>query len=317
MSAQKNLLFARRITSPQLAEYANSFAMRVVWVQIYTTFYCVQHIDQDVTDIYFMQTGPFDELVAYLAQRGITMHLINTEQMSRLVEQKNANDSDDAGHDCETAEQVPFPFDMYVFRYLQGPQPICASVTDYSAENLRLLETSVSACVDLRIHCFTPNVSHPPPTTSAVNGAVFVGDASSRYRKHILDQLPETRILSQTFGAKRDGILQACKVLLNVHYGPTYCIFEELRCLPCILSKIIVVSEDSRLDKAHPMSRFIIFAPYHKLVTKVKDVLQNYEAYFYKLFIAQSDSFEKLTVDIQRYQATVNTQHQQRHTKQQ
>lgn len=71
---------------------------------------------------------------------------------------------------------------------------------------------------------------------------------------------------------------------------------------------MIVVSEDSRLDKTHPLARFIVFAPYEALAAKVKDVLQHYNDYYHRLFVAQSDLFDKLPTNVQRYQAAINAQ---------
>lgn len=303
MDKTTTVLFARSITAPVLAEYANSFTMRVVWVHLYSALNCAQHIHQDVTDVYFMQLGPGRDLVDYLKQRNITMHLINTEQMSRVVMPQTpvaCKHDDCESETCDKkVEEVAFPFDQYVFRYLQGPQPICSSVTDYCVENLNILMTHVSACVDLRLHCFVPESQS---TTNAQNDIVFVGDASSKHRKQVLKQLRGIRVLERTFGATRDAVLQTYKVLLNIHFGPSYCIFEELRCVPCVLSKVIVVSEDSRLDPKHPIVPFIVFAPHHALAAKANDVLANYDVYFDKLFVKQQTLFEQLPQNIKHYE---------------
>lgn len=287
-----SLLFARRIAAPQLREYAESFAMKLVWVQIYTTFYCAEHISDSITDVYFMQLGPFPDLVTYLKQRKITLHLINTEQMTRLQPCDEPTQTD----------EVPFPFYDYVFRYLEGPNPICTSITDYSFENLKLIRDKVSVCVDKKLHCFVPKEQ---PQTNARYGVVFVGDAGSDYRRSVLEQIPNARILTSEFGPRRDAILQTHKILLNIHYGETYSIFEELRCLPCILSKIIVVSEESKIDFRHPICKFVLFVKRDMLVVKVNHVLDNYDHYFEQIYLKQQSLFDNLRADIAMYQSQI------------
>ena len=297
-----SVLFARRITAPQLCEYANSFDMKLHWVQIYSTHYCAEYISDSIRDVYFMQLGPFADFVDFLRKRNITMHLINTEQLTRVVI------PDEIVSDEEEKEylqnQVPFPFQDYIFHYLQGPNPICVSVTDYSFANLEILKQKISVCVTRKLHCFMPLVAQQR-TTTGDKGIVFVGDAGSSYRKDILKQIPNVRILTHQFGPRRDGILQTYRILINIHYAASYLVFEELRCLPCILSKIIVVSETSKLDQRHPICKFIVFAPRDALAKTARDINDNYQTWFHKLFVEQKDLFDTLKTDIVAYQNNV------------
>lgn len=296
-----SLLFARRITAPQLSEYANSFAMTLHWVQIYTTQYCAQYISDSIRDVYFMQLGPFPELVQFLNKRGINMHLINTEQLTRVVvPDQPVTDEEEKEY---MQNQVPFPFQDYIFHYLQGPNPICISITDYSLENLEILKHKISVFVTRKLHCFLP--CEKQHETTAENAIVFVGDAGSKYRRDVLNQIPNLRVLAHEFGPRRDAILQTYRILINIHYGPTYLVFEELRCLPCILSKIIVVSEISRLDQRHPICKFIVFAPRDQLAQKAQEINANYHLFFNKLFVEQKDLFDNLQTDIVAYQTNV------------
>ena len=293
---KKKMLFARKITEPQLQEYVACFkdTCEIVWVDNYTPIKCLPFI-KSKKSVYFMQIGPSMELATILSEMDVPMHLVNTEQITRLaVENKQ--------------EEVPFPFEEFVLRYLRGKNPICRSVIDYSAENIALLEPHISNQVTCRLKCFLPPLQQTPQEWNKTRDIVFVGDTSSQRRKTILSQLPDVHILQNTFGQLRDTLLFTCKVLVNIHYGPSYMVFEELRCLSCVLAKTIVVSEYSLLDKRHPICKFIVFASYDTLVDTVKKVLQHYDTYVTMLFEQQKDKFETLLSDIREYEDAINSQ---------
>jgi hypothetical protein len=74
------------------------------------------------------------------------------------------------------------------------------------------------------------------------------------------------------------------KVLVNVHQTDHHHTFEELRVLPALLNGVIVVSEDVPLKEKIPYSDYIVWASYDNIAQTVKDVSNNYEYYFNKIF---------------------------------
>ena len=87
------------------------------------------------------------------------------------------------------------------------------------------------------------------------------------------------------WGIDRDNILFKTRVLANIHYREVdYDILEEIRLTRCILNKIIVVSEYSYKYYKYPLAKYIIFVKYKNMVDKIKDVLDNYDKYYYKIY---------------------------------
>jgi hypothetical protein len=72
----------------------------------------------------------------------------------------------------------------------------------------------------------------------------FNGSISPR-RKVILDQLATsfTVLTSTHWGDKRDMELAQCRVIVNIHFGTDYMIFESARCEPWLAIGVPVISE--------------------------------------------------------------------------
>jgi len=79
-------------------------------------------------------------------------------------------------------------------------------------------------------------------------------------------------------------VYKNAKVLVNVHQTDHHHTFEELRVLPALLSGVIVVSEDVPLKEKIPYSEYIVWSSYDNIAQTVKDVSDNYEYYFNKIF---------------------------------
>ena len=78
---------------------------------------------------------------------------------------------------------------------------------------------------------------------------------------------------------------QKNKILINVHQTDHHHTFEELRVLPALLNGVIIISEDVPLKDKIPYNEFIIWSDYDKIVDKVKEVYENYEFYYNKIFV--------------------------------
>lgn len=288
------VLFGRKIARKQLEEYATSFPMVVRWVESFTFEHCEAFLTNE-TDVYFLQFGCFcPKLIAHMRDLGIEIHFINTEQMSRL-ESVKSNDQN----------QVSFPFEGAVFAFFH--QHYCNSFVDYSLANIQLARRHLPKNTRFTLHCFYPTTnlsssllaSNPKPFDS-----IFVGDAKSQHRKTTLACLPNTTIVQTMYGIGKDKLLNQHKILINLHFGPSYAIFEELRCIPALLNKIIVVSEISILDTAHPIYPFIVFVPIEEIPAKVADILANYDTYYNQLF--SNREFNELEQHIKEYCSKVN-----------
>jgi hypothetical protein len=86
------------------------------------------------------------------------------------------------------------------------------------------------------------------------------------YNKELLDLLIDT------------------KILINIHQSEYENTFEEIRVLPALMNKVLVISEISPLNEIVPYNPLIIWATYENIIEKTKEVLQNYEEYFNKIF---------------------------------
>jgi hypothetical protein len=83
---------------------------------------------------------------------------------------------------------------------------------------------------------------------------------------------------------KLQELYQNTKVLINIHQTPYHDTFEELRCLPALQNGVIVVAETSPLNHLIPYNDLIIWTDYDNIVDKTKEVLENYEEYYKKIF---------------------------------
>ena len=87
------------------------------------------------------------------------------------------------------------------------------------------------------------------------------------------------------WGQARDQILFKSKILINIHHQEkSYDILEEIRITKCILNKIIVISEPSKYSDQYPLNSYIIYENYDSIINKTKDILENYELYYNKIY---------------------------------
>jgi hypothetical protein len=74
------------------------------------------------------------------------------------------------------------------------------------------------------------------------------------------------------------------KIMVNIHQTDHHHTFEELRVLPALLNGVIIVSEDIPLKEKIPYNEYIIWASYDDVPSKTKDVVDNYDLYYDKIF---------------------------------
>ena len=286
--------FARNITFPQLNDYVMSLPFDVRWVESYNPVYC--SVDAHVKEVVFVQMAPDINLLFQLLDRKIKVWILNTEQLSRLTHKTE-----------EKTDAVAFHFEEWLLCYIRPQRRV--SIMDYSAANIQIwkklfpdLECKLVPYIPLPLFGVQLN---PSPDLSS-QPVAFVGDTNSSYRQEILESLGDkVKVISSTFGARRDHMLSQAQILLNIHFGPSYTIFEELRCLPCVLRKMIVVSERSQFPKDHPLYPFIIFVPYQRLAQAVQGAITHYDALFAKLY-TNNPKYNSLMEDIKTYAQITN-----------
>lgn len=120
-----------------------------------------------------------------------------------------------------------------------------------------------------------------------INDICIIGD--SQRRQNIINLFNSNDLnlthINKTFGLLRDENLFSHKILINVHYEYNYMIHESIRCDRCVFNKMIVISEKSQNNDKLLLKDFVIFVDYDKIFEKVKEVLENYDYYYKKIFI--------------------------------
>ena len=86
--------------------------------------------------------------------------------------------------------------------------------------------------------------------------------------------------------------------MINIHQTEHHHTFEELRVLPALLNGIIVICEDSPLKESIIYGKFVIWSNYDNVIETIKDVENNYDYYFDKIF--NNTEFDK-TIEIMKY----------------
>lgn len=97
-------------------------------------------------------------------------------------------------------------------------------------------------------------------------------------------------------------ILKKTKIIINIHQTPHHHTLEELRVLPALECGVIVISEQSPLLENIPFSDLIIWTNYDNIVQKTKEVINNYDFFYNKIFsvenIEKLCNLKKLNYDI-------------------
>jgi hypothetical protein len=119
----------------------------------------------------------------------------------------------------------------------------------------------------------------------------FVGTMSTR-RFEILKKLQDDGIkvhIVNKWGEQRDYQIIKSKILLNIHFEEDYKVYESLRCDRYLVNDVIIVSETSILEELLDIKDLLITADYNNLVSKVKDVLENYDQYIHDLKLKKKE----------------------------
>jgi hypothetical protein len=165
-------------------------------------------------------------------------------------------------------------------------------VIDYSKPNIRNIEISglyndylkkikyISPCVYKSV-----NNSLYEKKTNIIT--LFSDMIQSPRRENIITELNKLDNYINRYDCYNTELLDLLidtKILINIHQSDYENTFEEIRVLPALMNKVLVISEISPLNEIVPYNPLIIWATYDNIIEKTKEVLQNYEEYFNKIF---------------------------------
>ena len=113
---------------------------------------------------------------------------------------------------------------------------------------------------------------------------------SSTHRKYVYYTIKSFELTEITpvsgFLKERDNQILKHKILLNIHFNPSYSTYESIRCDRLIFNKVIIFSEKS-LESSIPediKSYVIEFESLNDAYTKLESILKNSEEYYSKFW---------------------------------
>jgi hypothetical protein len=124
----------------------------------------------------------------------------------------------------------------------------------------------------------------------------FINKEEER-RKKLLDSIDSEKILhiniSNCFEKYAlQNLYKNTKVIINIHQTPHHHTFEEFRALPALECGVIVISELSPLNNLIPYNNLIIWESYDNIISKIKEVINNYD--YYHNLIFSNENINKL-----------------------
>ena len=191
---------------------------------------------------------------------------------------------------------IKYNKDKHYFVRIEGFQKLNLGniVTDYSIPNIINVKEShlfnsfsnkhiyIAPCIYKYIYINSKNRNIQSLTT-------FFRPRSSLRRQKLLDNIVKSSLVHQNINNcfdknKLQELYQNTKVIINIHQTPHHNTFEELRCLPALQNGVIVVAEKSPLNHLIPYNDLIIWTDYDNIIEKAKEILENYEEYYSKIF---------------------------------
>lgn len=174
----------------------------------------------------------------------------------------------------------------YYRKYYATIKSFNISIVDYSEGNRSLVGNSIL----LRYQYLPEEVLKLSPSCQKSYDVAFVGTGSPR-RDLILNELRRRNIKVREikdWGEERDQEIIKAKILLNIHYGDDYKIYESIRCDRFIFSGMLVISEISVTQNLLDVNELMIAVEYSRLVSKVEEVVKNY-SYYLQNFLSKKE----------------------------
>lgn len=170
------------------------------------------------------------------------------------------------------------------------------TIFEYSKPNIKNIEisglfTDYFNKLSYIAPCVYKNVVNP--TIKSVDTlTLFTGDYPTDRRENILTNINiisiNHRNENNCYGDELGSLLENTKILINIHQSDFENTFEEIRVLPALQKRVLVISEISALSELVPFNPLIIWATYDNIVEKTKEVLDNYETYYNQIFTEQN-----------------------------
>lgn len=181
-------------------------------------------------------------------------------------------------------------------------------VIDYAPENIQVFNNSLVNYLPYQhtteIHKLYTFLNIPKQYDVAFCGTL----SSSPKRKVIIDQLISKGIdvhIVDGWGDNRDKEIGKCKILLNIHFHDTYNVYESLRVCRWVMAGMLVISETSLNNNILDIANLVLFEPYNNLISKVIEVIKNYDHYQTEFVKKHAASINQLKTNRQNQMVAV------------
>ena len=179
-------------------------------------------------------------------------------------------------------------------------------IIDYSMENINI----ISKHFPKKKTYFLPYMFNPgdniflPECTYEYDVATVC--SPSPHRMFIINELRKNGIkinhIKSKYGLDRDKEICKCKIFLNLHYVKESNILESIRCYPILFRKIVLISEESIYESDVELNNMIIYESHDNLVSRIEDILKNYNIYKEKLDkFDMSSQFNRFETNIDKF----------------
>jgi len=209
------------------------------------------------------------------------------------------------GRGAESAERGMIPIDSlrgnYLVRLAHLEKLQAADlIIEYSRSNLKNINTSkqfpdiLKKMVQIAPTLYPLVTTHHANTLRTIECATLFRNMNEPRRKTFFEGLLAEHLPVQNINHVFDHIENTyaqIKVLVNIRQTDHHDTLEELRVLPALRCGVIVISEAAPLLKECRYSDFIIWGKLEELPALIQEVLDNYDAFYKKIF--QSAHFQR------------------------
>jgi hypothetical protein len=194
----------------------------------------------------------------------------------------------------------------YLVRMDGAIEPLAASdgVIEYSIPNIVNVRTSsLSWLYRDKVQYIAPlivEVSQRKVPTTPFTAITLFSEPLSPRRELIVGELRDMGIQVRNIVGVWDDyetLYDSTTLLINIHQTDHHHTLEELRVLPALLRKVIVVSESVPLIESVPYSPFIQFAEYQDISALVQIIANNPNHFWEELFGSRS-GFDRLMINL-------------------
>ena len=153
-------------------------------------------------------------------------------------------------------------------------------IVDYSCPNIKNLESSLIKSKMVYVSPMIYPVYEKDSIRTIDTLTTFFNPNLPRRRK-LLDILGDHHVNRNDCFNKDElfKLYTSTKILINIHQTEFHHTAEELRILPALACGVIVIAEDSPLKETIPYYESVIWVSYDQIVSKTREVFENYEVY--------------------------------------